>query len=380
MKLKYTLFVASFILCFLGCKQNKKRSVRGIATTEKFQNVLDSIYALHKDAVGVMVHIESPEQNISWSGAAGFSEKDTGTSVEADQPVIIASNTKTYVSVAILRLVENAKLKLDDPIANLISNRTDSLLTENGYNTKEITIKYLLSHTSGIRDYAGTEVYFDMVKNNPKHQWTRDEQIELAMSIDGPLGVPNSVFAYADTNYLLLTEIIESATGQPFYEAIRMLINYQGLGLESTWFVTQEQYPEGTKLLVHQYVSSMGLDSYEIDQSFDSFGGGGLAATSKDLAVFLQSVFNDKVFRNSETKDLLFSKANPKEPMEGEYYLGLSSIDINGVKGFGHGGFWGTAVNYFPELNTTITVFILERDKRVLRLTVNEALVKLLKK
>ena len=46
--------------------------------------------------------------------------------------------------------------------------------------------------------------------------------------------------------------------------------------------------------------------------------------------------------------------------------------DVNGVEGFGHGGFWGTAVNYFPEINASISIFVLDRDKRALRIDLNE--------
>lgn len=47
-------------------------------------------------------------------------------------------------------------------------------------------------------------------------------------------------------------------------------------------------------------------------------------------------------------------------------------------RGIGHGGFWATAVNYFPDLDASIAVFILERDQRVLRADVNQAVVKIL--
>lgn len=380
MKIKNLFCIAIIVGCLFGCKEKKETTTSEISDTISFQKVLDSIYTANKDAVGIMVHIESPSQEISWSGAVGFSDKDTQVPIEANQPAIIASNTKTYVAVAMLRLIEEGKLTLKTTIDGYISDKTDSLLLENAYATDAITVEHLLSHTSGVFDYAGTERYLELVKKDPNHQWTRDEQIELAMSMSKPLGIAGEVFAYSDTNYLLLTEIIETITKKPFYLAIRELIDYDALGLKSTWFVTQEAYPKATKPLVHQYVTSMGLNSYIIDQTFDSFGGGGLAATTKDLAVFSQSVFNNKVFNTAETLALIYTKATPKQPMQGDYYLGLSSIDINGTKGYGHGGFWGTAVNYFPDLDTSIAVFILDRDQRILRLHVNEALVDVLKK
>jgi len=45
----------------------------------------------------------------------------------------------------------------------------------------------------------------------------------------------------------------------------------------------------------------------------------------------------------------------------------LSGDDVNGLEGFVHGGFWGTVVNYFPALNASVSIYVLERDKRGIR-------------
>ena len=365
-----------FILVGLltSCKDSTTNSNSKEDKTLVFQSILDSIYAQNKDAVGIMVHIESPDKNISWSGAAGTSDKN-GSKLEEDQPVLIASNTKTYVSAAILRLVEQAKLDLYQSIDTLIFKQTDSLLTSNGYNTSTIKVVQLLNHTSGISDYATNDAYMEMIKKNPKHRYTRSEQIELAMTLDEPLGKAGDVFSYADVNYLLLTEIIEGVTNKPFYLALRDLINYNKLEMKNTWFSTLEDYPKEAKPLVHQYWTLEGLDSYKIDHSFDLYGGGGIASTSKDLAVFCQSLFSGQLFDKPKTIDLIYTKANPKQAMDGDYFLGISSKEVNGIIGYGHGGFWGTAVNYFPKLNASIAVFVLDRDKRILRVDINNAMI-----
>ena len=359
-----------------SCKK-EKTITQNFDKTTVFQSILDSIYNQNKDAIGLMVHIEAPDKGISWSGVAGASDKN-GTQLEIDRPVLIASNTKTYVSAAILRLVDQGLLNLNQAIDTLIFDKTNTVLKADGYDTSQIKVFQLLNHTSGIHDYAVTDEYMQMVKEDPKHRYTRDEQIKLAMTLGDPFGKPEDVFSYADVNYLLLTEIIEGITEKPFYTSIRELIGYKKLGMQTTWFSTLEDYPKSTKPLVHQYWTSEGLDSYEIDHSFDLYGGGGIASTSKDLAVFCQSLFNSKIFDKPNTIDLIYTQAKPKQPMEGDYYLGLSSVDFNGVKGYGHGGFWGTAVNYFPELNASIAVFVLDRDKRIIRVDINEAMVKAL--
>ena len=86
-----------------------------------FQSKIDSIYEKNKDAVGIIVHVEAPKQNISWSYAKGVSDIKTNEVLKHQQPVLIASNTKPYVAAAILRLVEKGQVTIDQPIKNLLS-------------------------------------------------------------------------------------------------------------------------------------------------------------------------------------------------------------------------------------------------------------------
>ena len=105
----------------------------GQAVEKELQHVLDSVYAANPASVGIMVHVESPKHGLSWSGASGYSAKDAKTKLKPDQPALIASNTKTFVSATILRLVEQKKLTVDQPIHTLLSERTSDLFQNGGY-------------------------------------------------------------------------------------------------------------------------------------------------------------------------------------------------------------------------------------------------------
>lgn len=120
----------------------------------RLEILLDSVYNSNKDALGILIHVESPNHKLSWTKAVGYSDSSRTTSLHPNQPTLIASNTKTYVSAAILRLVEDHIIKLDDSIADLLSDKTHELLVKDNYNLKKITIRHLLSHTSGIHDYC----------------------------------------------------------------------------------------------------------------------------------------------------------------------------------------------------------------------------------
>jgi D-alanyl-D-alanine carboxypeptidase len=343
----------------------------------KFQAIIDSIYASNPASIGIMVSIESPERNISWSGAIGYSNPTDKTELEADQPALIASNTKTYVSASILRLVENGKLSINQPIKNVLTPRTRNLFTQGGYDLDSIMVKHLLSHTSGIEDYAN-QAYMEAISANKKYRWTRDEQLELTLKVGPPLGKPETVFSYSDANYLLLTEIIETITKQPFYIAMGELLRYDSLGIDNTWFPTLEDKPDDTKSLAHQYWSEYNWDSYELDVSADLYGGGGIASTTQDLALFAYKLFNNEIIKDTTVLNLIYTEIPTVDSEPSHYYFGLSSYTYNGLLAYGHGGFWGTRVLYLPELKTSIAVYVLEKDKQGLINDIIEEMIGLL--
>ncbi len=332
----------------------------------KLQAFIDTLYATHPSAVGIMLHVESPQKGISWSGASGYASKEKKALLEADQPALIASNIKTYVSASILRLVEEGQLRIDQPIKDLLTDKTRGLFKARGYQLDEITLQHLLSHTSGVQDYANQD-YINFIDQNKRYRWTRDEQLALTLKIGPPLGKAGSTFNYADANYLLSTEILEGITQKPFYTAMRDLLNYKSLGLNNTWMPTLEEKPNSTKHLAHQYWSEMGWDTYDIDVSVDLYGGGGIACTTSDLARFVYSLFNGEVIKDSTTFSLIYTEVPTQDPKTSRYYLGITDYEIEGYKAYGHSGFWATQVFYFAELETAVAVFILERDERELR-------------
>lgn len=343
----------------------------------KFQAVIDSVYAAHPASVGIMVHVEAPDQGISWSGASGYSEKNTNTTLKPDQPAWIASNTKTYVSATILRLVEDGKLSIDKPIKKLLSDKTRKIFEEAGYDLDKITIKHLLSHTSGIQNYANQE-YLDFIDANKQHRWTRDDQLALTVQLGPPLGKPGFTYSYTDANYLLCTEIIETIENKPFYTAMRELLKYKILGLNNTWFPTLEEQPVNTEAMAHQYYGQKSWDTYDIDISVDLYGGGGIACPTKDLAKFTYDLFDAKIIQDTAVLNLIYTEIETKDEEPSNYYLGISKVEYQNFTAYGHGGFWATEVLYFPDLNASVSIYILDRDERKLIKSLMDQLVRIL--
>lgn len=344
---------------------------------DDIQTVLDSTYEANSEAVGILVHVEAPDQAISWSGAAGISSRNKSQALHKNQPTLIASVTKTYVSAAVLRLVEIGKFELDDSIRKLISKRTRKKLQTAGYDVGKITVRHLLSHTSGLTDYVD-DGYFTFVEENPTFNWTRDAQIDRAMVLASPVA-PETNFSYGDINYLLLSEIIEKNTNRPFYLAMRDLLKFSSLGLQETWFVDLESKPKGVKSFAHQYSTKFSRGSDAINPSWDLFGGGGLAATSKDVARFFQCLFEGKIIED----EIILAEMYRYVPPIGQtrnYCLGLYHIpSFFGETVYYHGGFWGTDVMYLPKYNIAIFVSTLRRESRDINPVLANTILQLLK-
>lgn len=325
-----------------------------------FQKSLDSLFDINQDATGVLMHIEAPNQGISWTSAIGIADRKKETTLSKDQAVLIASNTKPYVAATILRLVEMGKIDLDQPIDKLLSKEIQHLFSNDGYDLNAITIRHLLSHTSGISDYVD-ESYFDFVNDNPQYHWKKEEQLQRTIKLGCPLFSPGSDYNYGDINYLLLTEIIESQGGQAFYEVMRKLLKFDELGLSDTWFKDLEDMPISLSM-AHQYAEKYQWDSSEINPSWDLYGGGGLAATVKDAALFFQYFFEGKIVQDVCLLEEATRLVLPKE--KSNYCLGFQVFSFPDFMAYYHGGWWGTDVAYCPETNSSIAVFTLEKAKR----------------
>lgn len=327
-----------------------------VTIEQKYQSLIDSV-VIHNDSVlGIILHVESPDLKISWTGAAGLYEREANSRLKANQPFRIASITKTYVATAILRLYESNKLSLNDTIGKYLSKTYLNILRKDSYITDKITIKHLLNHSGGIYDYAMTDLYFKKIAENPKHWWSLMEQMEIAIQEGSPQGNPGEGFYYTDTGYILLGEIIETITGKSLAESLRELIGFEHLGLNSTWLESFEGKPEGVSEIVHPYYN--GVDYYNTSPSIDLYGGGGLVSTASDVAVFFQLLFGNKVFKKTSTLDTMLTKTIfpiGYKPIQ-DYRLGIQVDEILDFEIYYHTGIWGGIVAYIPDLKASLAI------------------------
>ncbi|UTW61689.1 beta-lactamase family protein [bacterium SCSIO 12741] len=358
----FLLITAIFGACTSTSKPSSEPEKQTLTMEKKFQLILDTTFANHPNTKGIILQIDAPDLHLFWGGAVGSADS-AGRQLESHFPAWIASNTKTYVAAATLRLIEQDYFSLESAITELISERSRELLNRSGYTTDSINVQHLLSHTSGLFDYSQAPTFLKRSVENPDYHWSRDEQIALAMEEGNPLDSPGKSFSYSEVNYLLLTEIMESQLDVSFELAIRKLLKYEALDLKHTWFHGLEEMPQDLPPLVQQFATQYQVNTYTLHPTFDLYGGGGIAATAKDLNHFTQALFSGQVFDQKETLNKIFTQTITPDSGSTDYRLGIERRVLGKHEAYGHGGFWGTTSQYFPELNASITVFLMERDE-----------------
>ena len=280
---------------------------------------------------------------------------DAKTPLRGDEGFRIASVTKTYVAATALRLWEDGKLDLQSPISKWLPAEWTTLLARDGYAPDEITVRQLLSHTSGLADHAQTPQFIEGVKAHPEATSTPTDHVRHLVEWTQPVGKPGARFSYSDTGYILLGTIIERVTGESLPRAVRGELRLDRLGLSGTYW---EQYePAKGRQRAHQRFE--GLDTYGWSPTMDLYGGGGLVSTTQDMATFMGALLQGKVFRRADT--LATMQSADGLPADSTYRLGIFAYDFDGVAAAGHSGFWGTLVATEPVSGQTIAGAVTDR-------------------
>ncbi|MBX7125165.1 MAG: beta-lactamase family protein [Cyclobacteriaceae bacterium] len=337
----------SFLALVVSCKPGKAPHA---GLSDSLQAIVNREVAT--GVPGVLAAVYMPDSQFEWSGSAGYADTAKQTPIRAEQVFRIASVTKTFVAASILRLAEDGKLNVDDHITKYLSPQHIELLRSGHYAADSITLRHLLTHSSGLCDHTLTEQFMSRVMNEPAHEWTRTEQLEVGMKYGKPVGPVGKQFSYSDTGYILLGEVIETITGQYLGDAIPALLDFSKLGLEHTWF--EDFQRDSTDARIHQYFN--GTDTWAFHPSLDLYGGGGLLSNCKDLSRFFYKLFNNEVFHSPSTLDLMLTPVKYDTPAVRDYRMGIFRGEVDSLEVFTHTGFWGTQVAYVPGLRASVAV------------------------
>lgn len=313
---------------------------------ERFQRLIDS--ATRIGVPGIALYVQTWDGAV-WSGTAGRTELENPQPLTLEMPFRLHGLSKMPVAALALALVDDAKLRLDDPIGKWI----DPAVIQDLPNGNRITIRDLISQTSGIRDYFDEDFFYD-VRLEPGRNWQPEELI--AHAADGePVSEPRpDISNNSNTNYTLLGLAIEKAGGVPLATQLRTRI-FEPLSMNSTksWEEVGDPSPIHGHILMERYPVDVG----DFDLSM-VWGAGGLVSTAEDVAKMTRGIFEGKIL-SSAGRALMQQSFRPLSDSDFEFGYGtfrFSSLDPAPIGGVGQGVGFGTATAWWPDTGLVAVV------------------------
>lgn len=291
--------------------------------------------------------------------AVGYSDRDAKIPMKPDDRMLAGSVGKTFAAATALQLVKEGKLDLDANIEKYLGKEPwfDRLP-----NARDITVRQLLNHTSGLVRYEFKEEFTKYLTEHPMKVWTPEERLAYLFGEKAAFE-PGKGWDYSDTNYIVLGMIIERITGRKFYdEANRRLI--KPLKLSDT--IPQEG--PVMKGVIQGYAGANnpfgGKDAMIENGKFVinpqlEWTGGGYASTSLDLARWAKMMYEGKAYDASLLPQVLDGVAAPMLGRETKYGLGVIIRKTQAGTSYGHSGFFPgylTDMMYFPEQKIAVAV------------------------
>lgn len=232
---------------------------------------------------GIIVYIDQSGKAPSWY-TAGTHSRETQEPARADALFKIASVSKLYTALAVTKLASKGQLDLDQSLAHYFPE-----LAHRIEYADEITIKMLVKHRSGIPNFTDINSYWAHPKDN------NEERLALILDLPADFS-PDTDYAYCNTNYLLLHELIKKVTGQPSFYTIKKEI-LEPLNLNNTY---------GS---VHDVDLDRVMSGYYVGyaQDLKTNDNDLMLATAQDLGDFLRALNDGSVFHNQEERDLYAS-------------------------------------------------------------------------
>ena len=340
--MKYILPII-LVLLLSSCKQEDPLTTSNVPCSQEqndhpsapqLQDLVERYAA--RGIPGLAIHVTDDSLG-SWSGSAGFADIQERIDMTSCTPQYAASIQKTVTAAMILILIDRGELSLSDPVAPFLSDLVQSYLPA----VESVTVEHLLLHTSGWKDVFEITFLTDFF-NHPDATYTTEEFLRYLKGTK-PAGLPRETHYYSDANYLVLTMMLDSLTG----DHVRFMETeiLAPLGLSRTWY-HQGPYPhpEGLSLgYADQYGDGRLENVSEKMNHITSqiMGAGGLMATPGDLSRLIDGLVTGDLLSDDLVNYLLQTAVdNPNEGWTNDQYgPGLMIInDPQTGKWMGHSG------------------------------------------
>jgi len=253
--------------------------------------------------------------------AYGNAHIEPRTAARSEMRYSIGSVSKQFTAAAILLLQEQGKLSLDDRVAKFIPD-----LTRAG----EITIRQLLSHTSGYQDYWPQDYVMPFMLKPVTAQQILDRWARKPLDFD-----PGTKWQYSNTNFVIAGVIVEKAAGKPLLEFLREKV-FAPLGMHSVLNIDQEKLTESDPTGYMRYALGPLRVAPKEGRGW-LFAAGELAMTAEDLARWDISIIDQKVLKPASYHELE-TEVLLKNGLGTQYGLGVGVSRVAGHRAIAHNG------------------------------------------
>ncbi|MFC2152997.1 serine hydrolase domain-containing protein [Bacteroidota bacterium] len=268
---------------------------------EDLQYFLDSLIINDSSIYNSVFLVQTPDE--IYKIASGLADPANNIKMHVDDQFFGASTTKMLISTIIMLLEEENKLNINDPINKYIEDTLlDGLHTIDGKSyVPQITIKHLLTHTSGLNSFWSDE-FIGIMMENQDHLWHPYELIQVAKKSDPATFKPGESWEYTDLGYILLGLIIEKVTKDNIMNVSREIL-FNPLGMDHTYWQFREKERPSIPGRGPSHCFRGDFDyTYMVSLSAD-WAGGGMRTTCEDLNKFMQAFLSNDIFKNPETID-----------------------------------------------------------------------------
>jgi len=271
----------------------------------------------------------------------GLANEKTDLKFSPETPVHVASISKTITAIAVLRLVDQHKIKLDQDIRHYLPDIP----------YKGITVRMLLNHRSGIPYYG----YFPKEISPPDKPLTNKRILRILKHYHPKLYFPsNTQFAYCNTNYALLALIVEKVTKRRFPKAMEELV-FEPLKMKHSFIYE----PDRDSLPMALSYNSRGV-LQEVTELDLVYGDKNLYTTARDLLRLDKATYSND-FLSKKMKAEMFKGYSYERPGKANYGLGIRIREEKGkTPFFFHTGWWhGNTGCYASMRSDTVCMIIL---------------------
>lgn len=332
-----------FFVLLLFSAQTSLAQTAPTIISDSLQQILDDCLALDEIPGGI-VAVHHRGENWVWKGQNGLADINTMQMADTSFHYRIGSISKNILATSVLHLVDNGTLSLNDGIETWL----DPSLTAQIPYSDQITIKQLLNHTSGMYSYTEDQSFLLALLTNPDTSFTFDDLIDISLS-HPPDFVPGTNYSYNNTGYVLLTEIIEAASGIGYHQYATDNI-LTPLGLNDTYFPVSNTIPTDHMRCYADFSLDGILEDYTEITTTWALGSGEIVSTLDDQLLYFNHLLDGNIISEASYNEMRMPLA-PHPTFT--YGLGLAILNNTII---GHSGlyFSTTGLWYFEDLDVVI--------------------------